>query len=116
MTRSEWNERMQRWMHRRDIAADLDAIWEFATAQFYNSWLKSDARDLYATDDDLCEAAPSPMLHAGLMYLHELAQDDEGVQRESRFFGTAMEDFVLNYSISNIQPSMTRPYYPEETT
>ena len=114
MTRTQWNERMQRWLHRKDIVSDLDAVWEYATTKFFNTWLNKDGRTLYATDDELLAAAPSPMHHAGMMYLHLLAQDDAGMQREDRLFDYAMQDFTLAFSVQNITPQMTRPYYPQE--
>ena len=117
MTRADWDANMQRYMHRSDIAADLDQVWEFATTTFFNQWMNKDGRTLYANDDALLAAAPSPLHHAGLMYFHELAQDEEGLMRENSLFGYAMADFVMNYSIRNIDPVMTRPYFdqPGET-
>ena len=116
MTRAEWDANMTRWMHRKDLAADLDTAWLFAKEKFFNAWLNADGRTVYATDDALLTAAPGPMQHAGMLYLHNLAQDDAGLQREDRLFDFAMADFAINYSVQNITPQMTRPYYPEEET
>ncbi len=104
MTRAEWDAGMQRWMHRNDIEADLPQIWEFATSQFHQSWLRDDTEGLYPDEDALLAAAPRPLHHAGLMYLHQLAQDDEGLMRETGLFTGAMADFVLHWSMNNFKP------------
>ena len=106
MTRDQWDDAMIRWMHRNDITSDLDTVWTFAVDQFYKSWMRSGTEALYADDDALLDSAPRVMHHAGMMFLHELAQDDPGLQREATLFNDAMTDFVHWWSLNNTNTDM----------
>lgn len=110
MTRAEWNAVMQRYMHRADLTADLDQTFEFAQTQFDNFWMGATLP--YTTEADLLALAPAAMTHAGLSYLHELAQDDGGLSRENQLFGNAMGAVQMRWSLNNVQPTMNRPYCP----
>ncbi len=51
-------------------------------------------------------------LHLGLVYLHELAQDDEGMMREMARADDAIRDYAMKYSIENCDATPSRPYNP----
>lgn len=87
-----------RWMHRRDVEADLDQVMEFARAKVINR-LRYRAPDAGWDAAELMEEMPRAWMAAGLIFLHELAQDDEGLMRERQFFAEAMQDWHMRHSI-----------------
>src|SRR5210317_763162 len=90
MTRSEWDAAMVRYMHRSDLSADLDQVFDYATSKIENAWMRknvlSGTTPMFNSADDMLAYAPLPYLHAGLMYFQELVQDDEGMMREMTRF------------------------------
>lgn len=89
MTETELKDLWSRWMHRNDIMADLDTVFLMASSRVAERVLvSSDIPDILANN-------PRMLVHAGLIYLHELAQDDDGVQREERFFREAVVDYGI---------------------
>jgi len=111
MTRAQWNSVMVRYMHRADLTADLDQAFEFAKGATDEAWMGALP---WSTDDELLAQVPRMMTHGGLMYLHELAQDDTGQARETNAFLRAASDAQFRHSLDTIQrPQATRPYYPE---
>ena len=111
MTEQELKDQWTRFMHRNDLAADLDEIYGYAAQLVYERLISITAPSI----DDIVANSPRPMPHAGLIYLHELAQDDNGMMREMDRFESAIQDYALRTSINNVDPQMTRPYYPEAT-
>lgn len=101
---SQWQSTMQRFIHRTDIEPDLETVWMLASGNFHKSWLKAGTELLFSDRDELLKAAGRPLHHAGLMVLHELAQDDAGLLRETQLFADAMQDFVHWWSINNVSP------------
>lgn len=94
MTEAEVEAAWTRYMHRSDLSADLPTIWTMAES-------KISERIMAAAPDpvDVMAAHPRTYLHAGLVYLHELAQDDEGLMRETALFDAAMVDLHFRRSI-----------------
>ena len=111
MTKAEIEAQWKRFMHRNDIDGDLPAIWEYVQQQIYS---RSFA-EIYGAEDDIAGAAPRACLHSGLSYLHELAQDNDGLGRERDRFEEAMTDLMIGYSVTlDPHPQMARPYHPED--
>lgn len=98
-----------RFMHRRDLTADLPTIWTFARDRIGNQIMRANP-DL----DEILSRSPLVYLHAGLVHLHELAQDDTGMARELQLFTDALAASERQWSLQNVTPVMHRPYYPEE--
>ena len=111
MTEQELKDQWVRYMHRKDIVADLDEIYGYAAQLVYERLFSFSDVSI----DDITANSPRPMLHAGLIYLHELAQDDNGVMREMDRFESAIQDYAIRTSVNNTDPMMSRPYYPEAT-
>lgn len=101
MTQQELYDVWTRWMHRNDLTADLDTIYTFAAE-------KVNERLLFKVVDvaDILANSPRMLVHAGLWYLHEMAQDDVGLQREMTLFEDAVVDFSLRTSLNNTNPDM----------
>ncbi len=98
MTETEIREAWLRWMHRRDVEADLDTIMELAAALVIDR-LKYSPPDAGWDREELIAAIPRAWLHAGLIHLHELAQDDAGGSRETQLFQRAMGNWHMRRSI-----------------
>ena len=104
MTLDELKAFWTRWMHRRDLTADLDTVYALATDRVAGSLMSSTM-----TVTDILANYPRMLQHAGLVYLHELAQDAEGEQRELRHFNDALADFEFRQSrVDNPAPAMAR--------
>ena len=103
MTKQELYAIWERGMHRNDLAADLDDVYLFASEVSVNSMMYADA-----TVDDLLLTAPQIMVHAGLMYLAELAQDDVQLERETMKFRTSTGDWQMRRSVQTLSPAMQR--------
>lgn len=86
-----------RWMHRNDLMADLDTVQALATARMSDRITYT--RDPAQTLDEWITAAPDAWLHAGLISLHELAQDDAGLDREMGLFAKAMGDHNMAQAV-----------------
>ncbi len=107
MTLNELKAAWQRWMHRNDIAGDADTIYRFAAELVHQQLMMSEV-DI----DDMLANAPRSLFHAGLVYLHELAQDDEGKMREQQLLTQALQDYTIRASIDReIAPQMRSPHY-----
>lgn len=89
----------QRRMHRLDQAEDLEFVWQTARAMLAGRIMRRGV-DL----DEVLTTSPATYLHAGLVYLHELAQDDEGLERERRLLEQALQDEALAWSKANVTP------------
>ena len=111
MTQQELKDQWLRFMHRNDIVGDVEEIYGYAAQLVYERLISISQPSI----DDIVANSPRPMLHAGLIYLHELAQDDNGIMREMDRFESAIQDYAMRTSINNVDPTMSRPYYPEET-
>lgn len=99
MTEAEIRAAWLRFMHRSDLAEDLDFVWRTARAMISARSMRR-APDLDAILND----TPQVYLHAGLVYLHELAQDEEGIARERDLLRQAMQDEALAWSRANVTP------------
>jgi hypothetical protein len=91
MTMDEIHAAWLRWMHRNDLAADLATVETMAAARIAE-------RQMHLGDPPLPEDAPRLWLHAGLVSLHELAQDDEGLMREQELLERAEVDWHFRRS------------------
>lgn len=94
MTEAELFSVWERFMHRNDLSADLDTVYVIA---------KERVNERLLQDADITEILadrPRVLIHAGLVYLNELAQDDEGINREQGFFEDALRDLSIALSIS----------------
>ena len=98
MTLAEMREAWLRWMHRRDLEADLATVQDLTLARITQR-LMYPAPEAGWDIDELVEAMPTVWHHGGLMSLHELAQDDEGLSRESQLFDQAVTDWHFRNSI-----------------
>ena len=109
MTLSELKAVWQRYIHRTDLSADTDTVYTLISEQIPHRLISFPDVDM----DTILATYPRMLVHGGLAYLHELAQDDEGMQREMMRTDDAIRDFSLWYSIYNdASPAMSRPYYP----
>jgi len=106
MTRAEWDAVMLRFMHRQDVQADLEDVFRLAVARVREGWMRGDLP--FADDDALLAYAGRALHHAGLMHLHELAQDDSGLGRERYLFEYAMSDIQFRWSLDNVTPVAVR--------
>ncbi len=107
MTLNELKAAWQRWMHRNDLSGDTDHIYVFA-AELVQEQLMMSTVDI----DDILTNAPRSLFHAGLVYLHELAQDDEGKMREQQLLVQALQDYTIRASIDReIAPQMRSPHH-----
>jgi hypothetical protein len=103
MTISELYAAWARYMHRNDLSADLDTTFTFASKRIENAMLHSPV-DL----PQLLIDEPQLYLHAGLMQLAELAQDDEQAQRERSLFTVAASDYQLQRSLKTSTGQMSQ--------
>lgn len=104
MTEAELYDFWTRWMHRKDIAADLDTVYLMASTRIAERLMSS--ADLAA----ILENSPRMFMHAGLAYLHELAEDDQGQARELGHFEVAAKDYSFAKSLSAGLVKMEAPY------
>lgn len=109
MTKTELYAYWERWMHRNDLTADLDTVYASAAQLVNESLISIASPDI----DAILANSPRPLQHAGLVYLHQLAQDNDGMSRELSMFREAITDYALRTSINNVVPQMSRPYYQE---
>ena len=101
MTRSEWDAAMQRYMHRNDLTQDLDLTFTLSTQKIFDRLLRTD------TDTDaILDVAPALYVHAGLMVLMEVSQDDVGLVREGQLFENSAVNYAMKYSIDTVDPTM----------
>ena len=111
MTRDDLNATWTRYMHRADLSADLDTAYDLTVERIEER--------LYGTVDidTILLSSPRMLVHGGLAYLAELAQDDEQLGREMQLFDGAVTDYSQRYSLT-ARPTATasRPYFdaPEE--
>mgnify|MGYP000273373831 CR=1 FL=1 len=99
MTLTEWTDTMTRYMHRSDLSGDLTQALDFAQQQFDDAWLGALPYD--GTQDDLLDLAGNAMTHAGLMWLHDLAQDNEQLAKERNLFSVAVKGLMRRVSYTN---------------
>lgn len=104
MTQQDIFDAWTRWMHRNDLTADLDTVYGFAgnlIAQRYLGPIDLDPAGLdYPNQANMWH-------HGGLVYLHTLAQDDAGLQREAVLFDNALRDYTFFTSLKTPAPQMT---------
>ena len=96
MTESEIEAAWIRWAHRQDIDADISDVRAFAQGHTNNRILIDGVTYL-----DTIAAAPQAYLSAGLIYIHDLAQDDESLQRELAMFDNAISGWMIKRSVEN---------------
>ncbi len=101
MTQQELEDTWIRYMHRSDLQADIATTNILANQRVLQRLMRSDT-DLA----DILADSPALLVHAGLMALMELAQDDTGLGRESQLFEDAASGYAMKYSIDNIDPVM----------
>lgn len=104
MTMAEMRDAWVRYMHRNDLAADLDLVEAMAFSRINER--------LFQVPDDpleLLDTSPQVVLHSGLMSLHELAQDDEGLGREATLFEAAIGNYAQRASL-NARPLATSTF------
>lgn len=94
MTEAEIEATWLRWAHRQDVEADLPALQAYARGMLTG-------RIMVAGLDwsDTLELEPRAYLAAGLIMIHDLAQDDESIMREREAFEDALRDWHLKRSI-----------------
>lgn len=105
MTIDEIRAAWLRWMHRKDVTADLDDVQTFAQTLIVQRLMYGAPPAGWDTDE-LVASMPTVWLSAGLIYLHELAQDDDGLARESQLFEAAIRDHHFRRSIDDVDPVM----------
>lgn len=104
MTLADIQAAWVRFMHRRDLDGDLALITSLAAVTVRERLMY--VPDPEPTDEELAASIPVASLHAGLMKLHELAQDDEGLMRESELFRGAIADHHMSRSLLMSDASM----------
>lgn len=92
MTKQELYAIWQRWVHRNDLTADLDEIYRQADQTIHDRVLQP------VTTGEILETYPNLFVHAGLVKLHTLAQDDEGMMREGQLLADAFTTWHMRYS------------------
>lgn len=95
-----------RWMHRNDLQADLNTVMELTKNRITMRLMYQP--DPNTTLDESIALAPTVWHHAGLCSLHQLAQDDEGLQREMVLFKEAIRDHHFRRSI-DAGPAVMEP-------
>ena len=90
-------------MHRNDLAVDYSLIWTMAGFKVVAAIMR-----VKGDTEDLTETCPQLYLHAGLIYLQELAQDDNGMQREMTMFDAAAQNSAIAWSLANVTPIAER--------
>lgn len=108
MTKEEIQAVWTRYMHRADLAADYDDTWLFASNTVLNRLMYTPV-DM----DALRDTQPQLFVHAGLMYLAELAQDDVQLERETMKFTTTADTFMRMRSIQT--PAIMQKGLPNGT-
>ena len=73
-------------------SGDLDEIYRGADQHIFDRLL------LPTSAGEILELYPNLFIHAGLMRLHELAQDAEGLASEAGLFDAAVRNWHLTYS------------------
>lgn len=94
MTVDEIEAAWTRFMHRNDMEADFPTVWIMANNMIENNLMYTPI-DL----DGLLADEPQLFLHGGLLYLAEIAQDDQQLQRENAKFGGAIGAYQMKRSI-----------------
>jgi hypothetical protein len=105
MTIEQIRDAWLRWLHRKDVAADLDTVQALAESMIKNTLLQ-DEPDLTL----VLASAPGAYLHGGLVYLHELAQDSDGLALERELYAAAIGDYAMRSSLSSGPKQAARPY------
>ena len=91
-----------RWMHRMDLETDLAVVDDLTYERIRDRLmygLPDAAIDPVTNLSALCVLMPRVVHHAGLVSLHELAQDDEGLSRELGLLDGAITDWHFRRSI-----------------
>ena len=101
MTVEEIRAAWVRWMHRRDMTDDLDTVEAFA-----RNTIRERIMFKQPNNDDLELYGSQVLFQAGMMYLHQLAQDDDGLARVTQLFAASCDDYVIGLSIRN-RPTAT---------
>ena len=104
MTLEELYAAWTRYMHRSDLAGDLDLTFDLAGARIDGAVMGvSDLPEILADNGEV-------YLHAGLIELADLAQDERQLKREIQMFDKSVSDFQMNRSIDAGLAVMTPPY------
>lgn len=110
MTLEELQEAWVRWMHRNDIEADIATVTSLALQKVQQRLMYEHDKTSEFTEN-LIRTSSAMFLHAGLIYLHELAQDDEGGARETQLY----EDAIRNHNFWNsLNTSDAQMVFPGE--
>ncbi len=95
-----------RWMHRADIEADLNDVFDFASAAAIDRMLNTNL-----TIEIILDEAGQIVFHAGMMYLAELVQDDAQLERETMKFATTADAYQMRKTLVEAPaPQMVAPY------
>jgi len=94
MTEADIRTLWTRYMHRNDIASDLDAVLSFAKERVQERLLFT-----VVDPDEILASSPRSIFHAGMTYLAELLQDDEQLMRETSLMETAVQDYSFRRAI-----------------
>ncbi len=106
MSEEELKALWTRWMHRNDIAADTDDVFAFASAASVDRMMNTNL-----TIEIILAEAGQIVFHAGMMYLAELVQDDNQLQRETMKFATTADAFQMRKTLIEAPaPQMVAPY------
>ena len=97
-----------RYMHRNDLSADLEPTFAVVDSMITERLFSFDVDS--ALLDLILMNSPRVYIHGGLMYLHELAQDNDGLAREMERFETALQTFCVWYA-SQTEATASRPYF-----
>ncbi len=100
MTDAEIRAVWERFSHRADVTADLDVVAVLAGERIRSRlMIWGDPFPDQAAIDDSKAMAPQLWISAGLIELHRLAQDDNGMSREATVFEGAAQDFMMRRSL-----------------
>ena len=99
MTQQELEAIWVRYMHRNDIAQDFATTYLLATEAIKTRLMYVYDDTTVPFDEYILAEAPQLYVHAGLLQLAEMAQDDTQLERETMKFGQAAKDWQLYRSI-----------------
>ena len=103
MTLVEIQAQWVRYMHRNDLTADMAATTVYARNLIGNRIMRITTD---AEIDTLMVDAPQLWLNAGLIWLAELAMDNDTLARSMDRFTSDINDYQIAYSINFVEPIM----------
>ena len=106
MTQQELYDTWVRYMHRNDLQQDMATTYALAGNEITN-------RLLYAAPDlaEILATEPQLYVHAGLLALAEIAQDDEQMARSEGRLQRDLQAWSLRHSIDTSDGVATSPSY-----